>query len=113
MKDNIEEMVRRGYLSQYKARQDNNSGDNRQHNQQYHAPYVPTQPENSQPAPRVEQAPLAVRQEIRTQRESSRECTDRGKKPTAWVISEGPIYGGTISGAGRSLEEHRHLVSYL
>ncbi|XP_056691668.1 uncharacterized protein [Spinacia oleracea] len=108
---NIEELVRKGYLSQYKARQDNNGVDGRQQNSHHHAPYVPTQSGYSQPASRIEQAP-PVRPETRPQPESSREGGDRGKRPTVWVSSDGPIHGGTISGAVRSQEEHRHLINY-
>ncbi|XP_021863562.2 uncharacterized protein [Spinacia oleracea] len=111
LKDNIEELVRKGYLSQYKARLDNNGGNGRQQNSQQHTPYVPTQPGYNQTAGRIEQAPT-VRQETRSQPESSTQGADRGKRPTIWVISGGPVHGGTISGAVRSLEEHRHLVSY-
>ncbi|XP_056698460.1 uncharacterized protein [Spinacia oleracea] len=75
LKDNIEELVRKGYLSQ------------------------------------IEQAP-PLRQETRSLPETSKEGADRGKRPTIWVISGGPVHGGTISGAVKSLEEHRHLVSY-
>ncbi|XP_056694879.1 uncharacterized protein [Spinacia oleracea] len=63
------------------------------------------------PAGRIEQAP-PPRQEIRSLPETSKEGADRGKRPTIWVISGGPVHGGTVSGAIKNLEEHRHLVSY-
>ncbi|XP_056697378.1 uncharacterized protein [Spinacia oleracea] len=100
LRDNIEELVRNRYMSQYNARQDHSSGNSRQQSQQHHVPYVPTQSGYSQPASRIEQAP-PTRQEIRSQLESSRDGADRGKKPTVWVISRGPIHGGTIIGSTR------------
>ncbi|XP_056695059.1 uncharacterized protein [Spinacia oleracea] len=111
LKDNIEELVRRGYLSQYRVRQEGQGGNNRQGSSHSHAPYTPTQPGYSQPTGRIEQAPPS-RQEIRSLPETSKDGADRGKRPTVWVISGGPVHGGTVSGAIRNLEEHRHLVSY-
>ncbi|XP_056690374.1 uncharacterized protein [Spinacia oleracea] len=111
LKDNIEELVRRGYLSQYRIRQEGQGGNNRQGSSHSHAPYIPTQPGYSQPAGRIEQAPPS-RQEIRSLPETSKDGADRGKRPTIWVISGGPVHGGTVSGAIKNLEEHRHLVSY-
>ncbi|XP_056698713.1 uncharacterized protein [Spinacia oleracea] len=111
LKDNIEELVRRGYLSQYRVRQEGQGGNNRQGSSHSHAPYTPTQPGYSQPTGRIEQAPPSL-QEIRSLPETSKDGADRGKRPTVWVISGGPVHGGTVSGAIRNLEEHRHLVSY-
>ncbi|XP_021867331.2 uncharacterized protein [Spinacia oleracea] len=111
LKDNIEELVRRGYLSQYRVRQEGQGGNNRQGSSHSHAPYTPTQPGYSQPTGRIEQAPPS-RQEIRSLPETGKDGADRGKRPTVWVISGGPVHGGTVSGAIRNLEEHRHLVSY-
>ncbi|XP_021847865.2 uncharacterized protein [Spinacia oleracea] len=111
LKDNIEELVRKGYLSQYRARQEGHGGHSRQGNSHHHAPYVPTQPGYPQAAGWIEQAP-PLRQETRSLPETSKEGADRRKRPTIWVISGGPVHGGTISGAVKSLEEHRHLVSY-
>ncbi|XP_056690308.1 uncharacterized protein [Spinacia oleracea] len=62
-------------------------------------------------AGRIEQAP-PPRQEIRSLPETSKEGADRGKRPTIWLISGGPVHEGTVSGAVKNLEEHRHLVSY-
>ncbi|XP_056691650.1 uncharacterized protein [Spinacia oleracea] len=111
LKDNIEELVRKGYLSQYRARQEGQGGSNRQGGSHSHAPYIPTQPGYPQSAGRIEQAP-PPRQENRSLAETSKEGADRGKRPTIWVISGGTVHGGTISGAVKNLKEHRHLVSY-
>ncbi|XP_021859096.2 uncharacterized protein [Spinacia oleracea] len=100
LKDNIEEMIRRGYFSQYKAHQGNNNNSHTQGRQQAQLP-PPYQP------PRIEhRAPESSREgEIRGHR-------NKEKKPTVYVISGGPIDGGTISGANQDLIEHRHLINY-
>nr|XP_021860959.1 uncharacterized protein LOC110799981 [Spinacia oleracea] len=101
LKDNIEDMIRRGYLTQYKARQNNNN--------QQNSNWQSNNTNNRLPST---QTPLRIEQKAP---ETSRngEARNSGQKgPTVWVISGGPCHGGTISGAGRSLGEHRHLVNY-
>ncbi|XP_056692599.1 uncharacterized protein [Spinacia oleracea] len=78
LKDNIEELVRKGYLSQYKVRQEGHGGNNRRGSSHHHAPYIPTQPGYSQPTSRIEQAP-PPRQETRSLPETSKEGADRRK----------------------------------
>ncbi|XP_021850151.1 uncharacterized protein [Spinacia oleracea] len=101
LKDNIEDMIRRGYLTQYRSRQDSNNQQN--HSQQNH------NPNNRLPAT---QAPLRIEQKA-PETSGNAEARNTGqKKPTVWVISGGPCHKGTISGADMSLEEHRHLINY-
>lgn len=81
------------------ARQDNNNHNNQQHNN----------PNNkissTQAQLRIEQkAPETIRDAEMRNKEQ--------KNQTLWVISGGPIHGGTISsGLDKSLEKHHHLVN--
>ncbi|XP_021851723.1 eukaryotic peptide chain release factor GTP-binding subunit-like [Spinacia oleracea] len=108
LKDNIEDMVRKGYFSQYRARQGNGN-----HNPAGANPansYRPQQQQNQQQYPRIEQPYQPPRIEQRPLETSARaEQRDNGKKPPVFVISGGPVHGGTISGASRSLEKHKHM----
>ncbi|XP_021851068.2 uncharacterized protein [Spinacia oleracea] len=111
LKDNIEDMVRKGYFSQYRARQGNGNynpaGGNTANS------YRPQQQQNQQQYPRIEQPYQPPRIEQRQPETSAKaEQRDNEKKPLVFVISGGPVHGGTISGASRSLEEHRHMVNY-
>ena len=36
----------------------------------------------------------------------------KGGVPQIYVITGGPVYGGTVSGAKASLKEFRHMVNY-
>ncbi|XP_056688460.1 uncharacterized protein [Spinacia oleracea] len=109
LKDNIEDMVRKGYFSQYRARQGN--GNYNQAGGNNASSYRPQQQQNQQQYPRIEQPYLPPRIEQWQPETSARaEQRDNGKKPPVFVISGGPVHGGTISGAGRSLEEHRGII---
>ncbi|XP_056688741.1 uncharacterized protein [Spinacia oleracea] len=110
LKDNIEDMVRKGYFSQYRARQGN--GNNNSVGGNPTNSYRPQQ-QNQQQYPRIEQPYQPPRIEQKQPETSARaEQRDGGKKPPVYVISGGPVHGGTISGASRSLEEHRQMVNY-
>ncbi|XP_056690304.1 uncharacterized protein [Spinacia oleracea] len=103
LNDNIEDM--------YRARQGNGNynpaGGNTANS------YRPQQQQNQQQYPGIEQPYQPPRIEQRPPKTSARaEQRDNRKKPNVFVISGGPVHGGTISGANRSLEEHRHMVNY-
>ncbi|XP_021766311.1 uncharacterized protein LOC110730796 [Chenopodium quinoa] len=93
LKDNIEELIRKGHLTQYRL----NTG------------------RNQQPAQTVERQRIEARPE-RVQGGVVRQG-DVGIPPLSTgrvdVITGGPVHGGTISGEKKHLAEHRHLVCAL
>ncbi|XP_021738353.1 uncharacterized protein LOC110704846 [Chenopodium quinoa] len=94
LKDNIEELIRRGHLTQYRL----HSGESQQ--QQYR------QPERQQ----IEYRPERQGQ-VNRQGEGRQPPSSTGKRVD--VITGGPVHGGTISGVRKHLSEYRHIVNTL
>ncbi|XP_021848865.1 uncharacterized protein [Spinacia oleracea] len=90
LKDNIEDMVRKGYFSQYRARQGN--GNNSEGGNPANS-YRPQQQQSQQQYPRIEQPYQSPRIEQRPPETSAREeQRDNGKKPPVFVISGGLVH---------------------
>ncbi|XP_021762916.1 uncharacterized protein LOC110727646 [Chenopodium quinoa] len=94
LKDNIEELIRKGHLTQYRL-----------------------SARGAQPPQRqIERHQLEARPE-RLQGGVVRQGSD-GMPPVSTrrrvdVITGGPVHGGTVSGAKKHLSEHRHIINAL
>ena len=78
LKDNIEDLIRRGWLAQYKKKEE-----------------LTSRKQNT------------GRDDVGQRGEDG-----KGGVPQIYVITGGPVYGGTVSGAKASLKEFRHMVNY-
>ncbi|XP_021759179.1 uncharacterized protein LOC110724091 [Chenopodium quinoa] len=100
LKENIEDLIRKGHLSQYRSQ----AGASRQ------------------------PPPLARQTEYRKQGDSSVQddayrqghadsyrqgSAPQGRKITIEVISGGPVHGGSVSDAKKSLSEYKHMINAL
>ncbi|XP_021765497.1 uncharacterized protein LOC110730025 [Chenopodium quinoa] len=100
LKENIEDLVRKGRLSQYRTQ----AGPGRQ--------------QNSQPKQIDYRKQEDPSMQDDTYRQNHAETSRQGGNPTGHkitidVITGGPVYGGSVSGAKKSFSEYRHLVNAL
>ncbi|XP_021748588.1 uncharacterized protein LOC110714389 [Chenopodium quinoa] len=100
LKENIEDLIRKGRLSQYRTK----AGPSRQQNAQ------PRQTEYRKQGNSSMQDDAYRQNHAETSRQGG---NPTGRKITIDVITGGPVYGGSVSGAKKSLSEYRHLVNAL
>ncbi|XP_021759600.1 uncharacterized protein LOC110724487 [Chenopodium quinoa] len=100
LKENIEDLIRKGRLSQYRTQQ----GPSWQQNAQ------PRQTEYRKQGDPSMQNDAYRQNHTETSRQGG---NPTGRKITIDVISGGPVYGGSVSGAKKSLSEYRHIVNAL
>ncbi|XP_021737299.1 uncharacterized protein LOC110703823 [Chenopodium quinoa] len=100
LKENIEDLIRKGRLSQYRTQ----TGPSRQQTAQ------PRQTEYRKQGDSSMQDDAYRQNHAETSRQGS---IPTRRKITIDVITGGPVYGGSVSGEKKSLSEYRHLVNAL
>ncbi|XP_021773214.1 uncharacterized protein LOC110737146 [Chenopodium quinoa] len=100
LKENIEDLIRKGHLSQYRSQ----TSTSRQGYQPVRQPGY-RKPENPSA-----QDDVYRQDNSRVYRQGS---APPGRKITIEVITGGPVHGGSVNGAKKSLSEYKHIVNAL